>query len=213
MPVKRNIPYSEGIYFITFTCHRWLPLIDLANGYDIICRWFDHLGKKGHYIIGYVIMPNHIHVLIAFCNTGKNINKEIGEGKRFMAYEIIKRLNQQSANDILAELQQGVNTSDRRRGKLHEVWENSFDWKECISHKFIIQKLDYIHNNPCSGKWSLAESPVDYKYSSATFYINNEPGGYPVTNYMKLEDIDLAKRVNSNTGTGESRAVTDNRRF
>ena len=63
MPVKRTIPYSSGIFFITFTCHQWLPLIDTTNGYDIIYNWFEHLKSKGHYIDGYVIMPNHVHAL------------------------------------------------------------------------------------------------------------------------------------------------------
>jgi hypothetical protein len=34
----------------------------------------------------------------------------------------------------------------------------------------IYQKLDYIHNNPVQGKWMLANSPIEYKYSSAKFY-------------------------------------------
>lgn len=35
-------------------------------------------------------MPNHIHALISFAETGQRINTIIGNGKRFMAYEIIK---------------------------------------------------------------------------------------------------------------------------
>jgi hypothetical protein len=42
------------------------------------------------------------------------------------------------------ELENAVNSSDKKRGKLHEVWEDSFDWKECIGNAFIVQKLDYI---------------------------------------------------------------------
>jgi len=38
----------------------------ITNGYDAVYSWFDHLKSKGHYITGYVIMPNHLHVLIAF---------------------------------------------------------------------------------------------------------------------------------------------------
>ena len=39
-------------------------------------------------------MPNHLHALIAFSNTGKNINKIIGNGKRFMAYDIVGKLKE-----------------------------------------------------------------------------------------------------------------------
>ncbi len=92
MPVNNTIPFSEGIFSITFTCARWLPLIEMVNGYDIVYKWFDHLTSKGHFISGYVIMPNHVHVLIGFRNVGQSINTIVGNGKRFMAYEIIRRL-------------------------------------------------------------------------------------------------------------------------
>lgn len=37
-----------------------LPLIAKVNGYGIIYNWIDHLKRQGHYINGYVIMPNQI---------------------------------------------------------------------------------------------------------------------------------------------------------
>ncbi len=191
MPVKQKIPYSDGVFFITFTCHKWLHLIDITNGYDLVYKWFDHLKKEGHFIIGYQIMPNHIHAIIAFRNTGKDINKAIGGGKRFMAYEIISRLKKMGSNDILQQLAEAVNASDRKRGKQHEVWEDSFDWKECRTREMIMQKLDYMHDNPCTGKWNLASNPADYIHSSASYYLNDKQGIYPVTSYMDLEDIDL----------------------
>jgi hypothetical protein len=38
MPIKRSIPYNEGVYFITFTCYNWLPLIDMVKGYDLVYK-------------------------------------------------------------------------------------------------------------------------------------------------------------------------------
>ena len=66
-------------------------------------------------------MPNHVHALIDFASSTKKINTVIGDGKRFMAYEIIKRLEQQGANDILKRLQEAVNSSDKKKAKLHEL--------------------------------------------------------------------------------------------
>ena len=155
MPVKRKITEPDGVYFITITCHQWLPLIEKTNGYDLVYNWFDHLKGKGHYINGYVVMPNHLHALIAFRNTSQSINTIVGNGKRFMAYEIIKRLEQQKETELLQRLNLSVEAKDRERNKKHEVWEDSFDWKECRTHKFMKQKIDYMHNNPCrvSGIW------------------------------------------------------------
>ena len=196
MPVKRTIPFLSGTYFITFTCHQWLPLIDKINGYDIIYNWFDHLKSKGHYINGYVIMPNHVHVIISFIETGQSINTIIGNGKRFMAYEIIKRLAQNGETALLLKLSSQVEAKRKANKKLHEVWELSFDWKECGSPAFVNQKLDYIHDNPCSKKWNLCNSPVEYKHSSAKFYIAGEQGIYLVTNFMEMEDVEFTKGSN-----------------
>ncbi len=38
MPVKRKITEPDGVYFITITCHQWLPLIEKTNGYDLVYR-------------------------------------------------------------------------------------------------------------------------------------------------------------------------------
>ena len=193
MPVKQTIPYSFGTFFITFTCHQWLPLIDKVKGYDIIYNWFNHLKNNGHYINGYVIMHNHVHVIISFIETDQIINNIIGNGKRFMAYEIIKRLHQNRETGLLEQLSNHVEAARKANKKQHEVWELSFDWKECRSWEYINQKLDYIHDNPCSNKWNLCNNPVEYLHSSAKFYIAGEQGVYPVTNFMQMEDVQFTK--------------------
>jgi putative transposase len=105
--VRREITEYCGLYFITFTCSRWLNLFEISHGYDAVYKWFDYLRDRGHYIVGYVITPKHIHVffLIAFRNTqGKSINKIIGNAKRFMAYEIVKKLKEKNQDELLAKL-------------------------------------------------------------------------------------------------------------
>ncbi len=85
----------------------------------------------------------------------KVFNKIIGNGKRFLAYEIVKRLKETGNHIILKQLSEAVEVTDKKRGKLHEVFEDSFDIKECMTEKFIRQKLNYIHLNPCSGNGNL----------------------------------------------------------
>lgn len=196
MPVKQTIPYNYGTFFITFTCYQWLWLIDIVNGYDIVYGWFDHLKSKEHFINGYapiaiIGVPNHVHVLISFINSDQSINTIIGNGKRFMAYEIIERLEQQAETKLLETLGANIELKRRLKNKQHNVWELSFDWKECIGIDFIWQKLNYMHNNPCTGKWQLAANAIEYKHSSAKFYLTGEQGVYPVTNFMEMLDIDL----------------------
>jgi hypothetical protein len=120
-----------------------------------------------------------------------------------MAYEIVRRLKVMNRQDILLQMETAVTNSDRSRSKSHEVWEDSFDWKCLDSDKFMIQKLDYMHWNPCVGKWSLVDSPQDYIHGSARFYILDEQGYYPVTSYAELEDIDLSIPLDDDKGVCE----------
>jgi REP element-mobilizing transposase RayT len=92
MSVRRKLYEHNGLYFITFTCARWLPLFKITNGYNIVYKWFNYLKSNGHYVIAYCIMPNHVHCLLAFKDSTKTINTIIGNGKRFMAYDIVKKL-------------------------------------------------------------------------------------------------------------------------
>ena len=196
MSVRKAISEFDGIYFITVTCCRWLPLFELSNGYDSVYKWFDHLKDKGHFIIGYVIMPNHLHALIGFRNTsGKSINSIVGNGKRFMAYDIVTKLQEKKEVELLAQLTSFVNSTDKQKGKLHEVFEPSFDGKECYTDDFIEQKLSYMHENPCRGKWKLVKQSWEYQHSSAKFYFTGEQGFYPVISYMELKDVDLTKAL------------------
>ena len=98
-------------------------MIELTNSYDLVYNWFNHLKGNGHYIAGYVIMPNHLHALIAFRNTTQCINTIVGNGKRFMAYEVIKRLKQQKDEKLLHRLHLLVEAKDKERNKKHEVWK------------------------------------------------------------------------------------------
>ena len=138
-------------------------------------------------------MPNHVHVLIAFRNTDQSINTIVGNGKRFIAYGIVQRLKQQREEKLIKYLGHVVEAKDRERNKKHEVWEDSFDWKLCRSNEFMIQKLDYMHNNPCSGKWELVQTPENYEHSSAKYYLTGDQGIYEVFSYCKLADVDLTK--------------------
>lgn len=186
MAVRRAQEEKHKIYYCTFTCYNWIPLIEKTNLYDHIYSWFD-LMKREHknQVLGYVIMPNHIHLLLFVSESSPEINKLIGNGKRFMAYEIVKRLKEQQDEQLLNQLREGVDMNEAIKNKQHQVFEPSFDCKECFTEKFIKQKLDYIHKNPLRGKWNLAETITDYLHSSARFYETGEHSMYEVTAYIE----------------------------
>ncbi|HEY5535971.1 MAG TPA: hypothetical protein VIL99_13685, partial [Ignavibacteria bacterium] len=82
-----------------------------------------------------------------------------------------------------------VNITDKKRNKLHQVFQPSFDLKELVTEKYVIQKLNYIHKNPISGKYNLVDDYTLYKYSSARFYEHGLQGDFEVTHYLKVKDL------------------------
>ncbi|GBL34555.1 hypothetical protein EMGBS15_01500 [Filimonas sp.] len=189
MSVRQTIPYKSGIFFITFTCAYWLPLFKKLESYDLIYNWFDVLNTNKHAIHGYVIMPDHVHAIISFRNTGQRINTIVGNGKRFMAYEFVNRLEFAQEFDLLHQMNIWVNETDKDRNKKHEVFEPSFDWKDCSDIHIAEQKLEYIHLNPCNSEPPMVSNPTDYLHSSANQYLGGSNIVYPVQHIMTMYDF------------------------
>ena len=212
MPVKQIIPYKCGTFFITFTCYNWISLIEKASGDDVVYKWFNYLKAQGHFINAFVIMPNHVHAVISFIETEQSINVIIGNGKRFMAYDFIKRLKENNEIELLDLLSNAVEAKRKSNNKKHEVWQLSFDWKHCIDDRFTRQKLDYIHMNPCKGKWNLCNIPEQYKHSSAKYYLTGEQGHYPIDNIAEMKDkaflLENGVKLNDAT-SGKDRDVAE----
>jgi putative transposase len=120
-------------------------------------------------------MPNHFHAILGFTNqTTISLNALIANAKRLLAYDIIKRLELLEKKQLLWELHSNTTTSERKKGKIHTVFKASFDSKILENVLEIEGVLNYIHNNPCAKKWNLANSPEQYIYSSAKFYLHSQ---------------------------------------
>ena len=131
-------------------------------------------------------MPNHFHGIIfleVICP--KNINQIIANGKRFIAYAIIKGLERQQNEILLQELFQSTSTREKNKGQKHKVFKDSFDAKEILSTKMLITKLDYMHRNPCEGRWNLVDNFTKYEYSSAAYYELEKDTKW-ITDYRKI---------------------------
>ena len=186
MAIKWKHDDSCTMYYCTFTCYDWLPLFEMVNGYDMVYKWFDHLKTLKHYSTAFVIMPNHLHVILYFPEAGFNLNKIISNAKRFIAYEIIKRLQQMQKQDILNYLAAEVSGREKKKGQLHKVFIDSFDAKAIYNEKFFNQKLNYIHLNPVSGKWQLVKDYTEYEHSSASFYETGKVKNYELHDFRLL---------------------------
>jgi len=170
MSVKYKHSDVYSMYFCTFTCFNWLSLIETTKSYDLVYNWFNILKQQNIDTVAYAIMPNHLHCILHFPEPDFSLNKIIGNAKRFMAYEILNRLEKNKETVMLELLAASVSDREKKKGQLHKVFKESFDAKPIFSDKFLMQKINYIHYNPVTGKWNLAKDFISYEHSSASFY-------------------------------------------
>lgn len=169
------------------TCYQWIHLFELTGSYDCVYKWFEYLDKMNKAdVVSYVIMPNHLHVILKLRHSRVDLNKIISNGKRFIAYEIISRLKDKNRHDILDQLHNAITVRQSKKGQIHRVFEESFDAKAIYSDAFLFQKLDYIHHNPVRGKWNLVDDFAEYEHSSAGYYELGKSIVYMPKHYKEL---------------------------
>jgi putative transposase len=59
--------YGRGhLHFITFSCYRRLPLLGSVRARNVFVKLLDEVRDRcGFSLVGYVVMPEHIHLLIS----------------------------------------------------------------------------------------------------------------------------------------------------
>ena len=70
-----------------------------------------------------------------------------------MAYTIVDRLKKHNHDNILQQISEVVNPSDKDKRKIHQVFELSFDCKEITSQHFLYAE-DILHTQQ-SLQWRL----------------------------------------------------------
>ncbi len=121
MAVKAQNSDSYAMHFCTFTCYQWINLFEITKSYDCAYKWFEYLKTKNIDVVSYVILLNHIHCILYFQEHKFNLNTVISNAKRFMAYEIIKRLEKSGNIGLLNQLANGITDRESRKGQKHRV--------------------------------------------------------------------------------------------
>jgi ribosomal protein S7 len=62
-------------------------------------------------------MPDHVHALIYFSKTQKPINKIVADGKRFMAYKIVKRVERTRQRRYSSKIAERSGNKRQTKGK------------------------------------------------------------------------------------------------
>lgn len=182
MSVKTFKPETGLPYFCTITNKSWIPLFEICEFHDKIYKWFDLLKSQGNDVLSYVIMPNHLHLVLHIDSESQSVNKIMGEAKRLWSYSLSHRLKHLGRHELLQRLSMLRSTKDVKNGNHFKFFEDSFDGKAIFSDKFLKQKIDYIHNNPVRKK--LVGERAFYEHSSERYYATGIHSAYPVTHYV-----------------------------
>ncbi len=155
---------ESNVYFFTATNLNWLKLLEEEEHKNIVISSLKFLSdNKRVRVIAFVIMPNHIHFIWQILEPHKTENIQ----RDFLKYtaQQIKWSLVNKDSSLLDDIR--VNAKDRS----YQLWERNPQWFALDNVTTLLQKLNYIHNNPCQEKWLLAEKPEEYQHSSAKFYI------------------------------------------
>lgn len=160
--IQRKSYTSIGqIYFWTATIHKWLPLLEQDKNKELIINFLRELSDKELITVyGFVIMPNHIHLI---WQQNELNGKETPKGSllKYTSHCFLQQLKATGESSIYQ-----VNAANKK----HEIWQRDSLGIEIYTRTVAKQKLDYIHFNPLSGNWELAKDDLSYYYSSARFY-------------------------------------------
>jgi len=137
------------LHFITFSCYRRAPLLGTGQARDRFVKALEQARRwYGFYVVGYVVMPEHVHLLISEPERG-------------------------SLALVLQMLKQGVS---RRLpgGSQTRFWQPRYYDFNVWSERKRVEKLRYLHRNPVTR--GLVASPEQWAWSSFGHYSTGEDG-------------------------------------
>lgn len=115
-------------------------------------------------INAFVIMNNHFHMIWQMIGVWDR-EKVQRDFLKYTGQSILAQLKF-TGSAYVEKLH--VQAADRE----YQFWERNSRGVSLTTERFLVQKLNCIHNKPV--KAGLCTHPEDYKYSSARFYVCNE---------------------------------------
>lgn len=157
MPTAARV---EAIFF-TATILEWKRLLKPDKYKGIIVESIRFLVKEGRiHLYAFVIMENHIHCIWQLRE---------GYSRQSVQHSLLKFTAKKIKYDLVAQhsdilMQFRVDAKDRE----YQFWERNPLSVELWNEVVLLQKLNYIHQNPVRA--ALCLEAADYYYSSAAFY-------------------------------------------
>lgn len=176
------------IHFLTTKTYNNIKLFNNENNCLILINIFINLREKFKFkLLGYCIMPDHLHCLILNkINSRYNISfiMMMIKGTSARAINLANRAGAKPPASRYPQSNRYAQNSHNRLGEgminqerlgegsaspsTHCFWQKSFYDFPIYSDKKFQEKLNYLHNNPL--KAGLVTDPKDYPWSSYQNY-------------------------------------------
>ncbi len=149
-------------HFITCTVLHWIPVFTRPETVEVILESLRFLMKGGLKVYGFVILENHIHLVVQ----SEDLNHDIARFKSFTARRLIQYLDENKVTQILEQL--AFYKKAHKEDRAFQFWQEGCHPEWIQNDEMMIQKLDYIHRNPV--KRGYVDEAEHWRYSSARNY-------------------------------------------
>ncbi len=160
MRSRYRIHEPQAAHFVTSTIVAWLPVFTTAARCDLLIQsWLHCREHKGLRIHGWVILDNHFHAVLS----APDLMQVMRDFKRHTARQILNLLQAENCEWLLHQFEHfhAVHKVQSER----QVWQEGFHPVAITDDEMMLQKLEYVHNNPV--KRGLVAAPEHWRYSSA----------------------------------------------
>jgi putative transposase len=168
MPAGLKRLYGQGhFHFITFSCYRRLPFLKTGRARDVFVKELSKIrDETGFLLAGYVVMPEHVHLLVSEPKQGTP-STMLQKLKLRVARKLRMRRRRPSTTQLRLQFEE-------TGAPLRAFWQARFyDFNVYTSGKKK-EKLNYMHANPV--KRGLVEHSKDWRWSSWNFYWGGDVG-------------------------------------
>jgi len=155
---------AHHLHFITCGCYHRQHWLGSRRRRDLLLRVFEQVRQRYDFeVVGYVVMPDHIHLLIS-------------EPERGNPSRVMQALKQGFARRVLRQMRKRRVAA---QGEMFEepaehVWQRRFYDFNVWSERKRIEKLRYMHRNPV--RRGLVAQPEQWVWSSFRSYAYGEVG-------------------------------------
>jgi putative transposase len=173
----------EYLHFLTCSCYHRQPWLVTPCRRDLFLQILEQVRQQyGFVVVGYVVMPEHIHLLI-------------GEPERGTQSTVMQVLKQRYARRVLAEARaedldkvdswESPPVAKCAKDRPPGVWQRRFYDFHVWSERKRVEKLRYMHRNPV--KDALVQEPEQWMWSSYRSYAYGEEGMVRINQWRKAE--------------------------